>query len=613
MSKWKNKTTRAKRFVCIAIALMLVSMIGASLIQSSGGRVTVDEVTWVDTDGIRKNALLLVPDNATAETPAPAIVTSHGFLNNKEMQDLNYVELARRGYVVLAIDMASHGDSQIAAGVGNMMPSVWQGVLFLSNINYVDTTRIGVTGHSFGGFSSNFAVTMDNAAGTNLISAVLVNSMDPTYDSDSDGVFDNVYGNRDVGVIAGEYDEFGFNILDENGVKQPKPDYIHSAEAQSFLYYGTDRGDLPERKANVVYTEEIDGKEAMRVIYTHNIIHPWSHFSARSTKDTIDFFEQALGAPNPIASTNQIWQWKTVFNVVGIVGFVMFAINCAIALLATPFFQSVSNVDAQVTLSAPEYKGKKWWFWLSLVIGAIAGAVLYLPILLGTHSATYERTFLNQAAVRGVTTWAMVCGIITIIILLISNVINKQAPVDSVATGIKISPMKLWKTLLLAIVVVMASYAWVFIADYFFHVDFRIWVFAIKRFNPVFLFIAIPFMIMAAVFYIASSISVNCYNYRKIGGKEWTNTLILALFTVAPVLIITLMQYIYFYITGNLLFAVGESGLFIVWLFPLVAILPISVLVSRKIYKACGNPYLAGIINAIIVALISSANTCTFY
>lgn len=89
MSKWKNKTTMAKRFVCIAIALMLVSMIGASLIQSSGGRVTVDEVTWVDTDGIRKNALLLVPDNATAETPAPAIVTSHGFLNNKEMQDLN--------------------------------------------------------------------------------------------------------------------------------------------------------------------------------------------------------------------------------------------------------------------------------------------------------------------------------------------------------------------------------------------------------------------------------------------------------------------------------------------------------------------------------------------
>lgn len=299
-----DKTKRAQIFVCIAIVLMLISMIGASLIQTSGGRVKVDEVNWVDTDGIRKAALLLVPENATLETPAPAIVTSHGFLNNKEMQDLNYVELARRGYVVLAIDMASHGDSQIAPGVGNMMPSVWQGVLFLADIGYVDTTRIGVTGHSFGGFSSNFAVTMDNAAGTNLISAVLVNSMDPTYDSDSDGVFDNVYGSRDVGVVAGEYDEFGFNIFDENGVKQPKPDYIHSDEAQSFLYFGTDRGDEPEREANTVYTQEVDGQEAMRVIYTSNIIHPWSHFSARSTKSTIEFFEQALGAPNPIPATN---------------------------------------------------------------------------------------------------------------------------------------------------------------------------------------------------------------------------------------------------------------------------------------------------------------------
>lgn len=607
-----DKTKRAKIFVCIAIVLMLISMIGASLIQTSGGRVKVDEVNWVDTDGIRKTALLLVPENATVETPAPAIVTSHGFLNNKEMQDLNYVELARRGYVVLAIDMASHGDSQIAAGVANMMPSVWQGVLFLADIGYVDTARIGVTGHSFGGFSSNFAVTMDNAAGTNLISAVLVNSMDPTYDSDSDGVFDNVYGGRDVGVVAGEYDEFGFTILDENGVKQPKPDYIHSAEAQSFLYYGTDRGEQPEREANTVYTQEVDGQEAMRVIYTSNIIHPWSHFSARSTTSTIEFFEQALGAPNPIPATNQIWQWKTVFNVVGIVGFVMFAINCAIALLATPFFQSVSSLGTEQTLSAPAFKGKKWWFWVSLVISAVVGSVIYLPIMLATKSATYERTFLNQAAVRGVSTWAMACGVVTLVLLLATKAINKDAWADC-AAKVRITPVRLLKTVLLAITVVAASYAWVFIADYFFHVDFRIWVLAIKRFNPVYLFIAIPFMIMGSVFYIMSSISVNCFNYCKIGGKEWVNTLILALFTGAPAFILTLMQYIYFYQTGYLLFAVGESALFVVWLFPLVAILPISVLVSRKIYKACGNPYLAGVINAVIVALISSANTCTFY
>ena len=36
--------------------------------------------------------LLLVPETATAENPAPAIVVSHGWYNSREMQDLNYVE-----------------------------------------------------------------------------------------------------------------------------------------------------------------------------------------------------------------------------------------------------------------------------------------------------------------------------------------------------------------------------------------------------------------------------------------------------------------------------------------------------------------------------------------
>lgn len=301
-----------------------------------------------------------------------------------------------------------------------------------------------------------------------------------------------------------------------------------------------------------------------------------------------------------------------MFNVVGIVGFVMFAINCAIALLATPFFRSVSSLGADQTLTAPAFKGKKWWFWTSLVISAVVGSVIFLPIMLATKSATYERTFLNQAAVRGVSTWAMACGLVALVMLLVTKAVNKDAWAECIA-NVRITPARLFKTILLALTVVAASYAWVFIADYFFHVDFRIWVLAFKRFNPVFLLIAIPFMIMGSVFYVMSSISVNCFNYCKLGGKEWVNTLVLALFTGAPAFIITLMQYVYFYQTGNLLFAVGESALFVVWLFPLVAILPLSVLVSRKIYKASGNPYLPGIINAVIVALVSSANTCTFY
>ena len=165
---------RAKIWLCLGLALMLLSAIVVSSVQTSGGKVDMKELT-IETDrGYYMSAYLFVPDTATAETPAPAVVVSHGYLNNKEMTDANYVELSRRGFVVLAIDQPCHGDSEILEV--RDANGVYQGVLALSRMPFVDVERIGVTGHSMGGGSCNSAVTEDNASGNQLISAVLVHS-----------------------------------------------------------------------------------------------------------------------------------------------------------------------------------------------------------------------------------------------------------------------------------------------------------------------------------------------------------------------------------------------------------------------------------------------------
>ena len=72
---------------------------------------------------------------------------------------------------------------------------------------FVDAERIGVTGHSMGGMSCNAAIASDNAADEQVIAAVLLNCADATY-VDEDGNWANVYGNRDVGIMAAKYDEF---------------------------------------------------------------------------------------------------------------------------------------------------------------------------------------------------------------------------------------------------------------------------------------------------------------------------------------------------------------------------------------------------------------------
>ena len=102
---------RWQRWLAVGTILCLLSMLGAGLVQTGFGRTTVKNLSWETADGMKLNAMLLVPKGASAEDKRPAIVTTHGWYNTKEMQDLNYVEMARRGSVVLALDLYGHGNS----------------------------------------------------------------------------------------------------------------------------------------------------------------------------------------------------------------------------------------------------------------------------------------------------------------------------------------------------------------------------------------------------------------------------------------------------------------------------------------------------------------------
>ena len=591
---------RAKIWLCIGIALMLLSAIVVSAVQTSGGTVTMKEL-MIETDkGYNMSAYLMIPENATAESPAPAVVTSHGYLNNKEMQDANYVELARRGFVVLAIDQPCHGDSQVMA-IRNA-DGVYQGVLALSRMPFVDVNRIGITGHSMGGGSCNSAVAEDNENGTNLISAVLLNCADATY-KDTDGNFANIYGSRDVAILAAQYDEFFHMYTDESGVMRQAPYFMQGINSQSFLNFGVDPTGLEARTAYTVYTETIDGEEAVRVIYNPDIIHPWSHFSAKATTSVIEFFNMTLDAPNPLPGNDQVWQWKEAFNFVGLLGFVVFICSFSILMVYTPLFSVLRASEPVQPAKLADGKGKLW-FWLSLAAGALFSMLIYRWILkVGTSMSV------SQTEAMGLGLWSTLCGVFTILSMLVFYYCyGKKRGLDLDELGVKLPAKKFGLTVLLAVIVVVVSYGCVFVADYFFYADFRIWTLAIKAFEaPILKYL--PYALLFVTFYVASSVANNCFNYNEIGGKPWVNTIIVAVMTTLPALILPWIQYITYYSTGAMKWA--ESAMHILWLFPIVLILFGSVVISRVVYKATKNPYLPGLINAAIVGLLTITNTCT--
>lgn len=622
MEKVKKK---AKVMLCVSIVLMLISMIGVSLVQTGGGHVTVKRVYWESDVGIGISANLYIPDTASAENPAPAIVTSHGYLNNKGMQDSNSVELSRRGYVVLAVDQPGCGESDTADyagenGTGMNFVSVYQAVLQLSRLPYVDVERIGVTGHSMGGMSCNFAVMSDNENEEPLISAVLLNCIDAVYTdapftiggiaaSGAGGNYMNMYGSRDVGIIACKYDEFFHKRTMENGQRLDAPHYLeNNSDVQSFLHFGQDPTGLEERYAEQMYHEVIDGEEAARIIYYPSQIHPWSHFSKRSETATIEFFEEAFGAPNPIVSSSQVWQVKEALNLVGLVGFVLFIIAFATCMLQTPMFAELAAPEV-VTAVKTDKKGLIW-FAATVAISTLFSALTFQPVVAWGKNAPVA----EQVIIFGIALWAALSGLVSILMMYLSyRFYGKAAGVDLVDRGVKMPLKKLGKTILLAVIVIVVSYGCVFVADYFFLADFRIWNVGVKVFNADILRISLfPHALLFMVFYIAFSVSNNSFNFNQIGGKHsWANNLVLTLTALLPLLILLAAQYGTYFITGHQPFVDNGANMNYAQLWAFLMIIPGASVIDRMLYKVTKNPYLAGIITGVIVAIISSTNTTT--
>jgi dienelactone hydrolase len=607
----KEKLLKRNGFwLVLSLVLVLISAVGASLVQTDGGTVKVKEMYWETSTGVGLSALIFKPDSATAENKAPAIVVSHGRYNNKEMQEGNFVELARRGYVVISIDMYGHGDSDYTKIDTNATggTGMYDAVKLLADLPYVDADRIGVTGHSAGGFAVNYSVAIDNAADEQLIAAALLVSADPTY-ADADGNLVDVFGDRDAGVIAGQYDEFFFRVNGPTGPSNAPRDYIDTPNAQSFLNYGSEGGDV--RDADTVYT---DGG-GMRVIYTPAEIHPWAHFSAESVGYAVEFFEEALGAPEPIAPEAQLWQLREFFTALGLVGFGIFLVAFTRALLATRPFAALAAEQAPQILPATR-KGLAW-FWGGVVASVIISAVSF--VLVTVNPTVSGIGFFGAPPLHPqgppffIGVWAALNGIAGLIILAITyNAFSKKNGQTFRAAGVLPGWRKLFHTLGLAAVVVVSAYALVFIVDYFFTTDFRLWVLAIRAFEPDKLLIALPYLPFFLLYFVVNSILLNGFSRITLAGREWLNTAVLAVANALGPIIIIVIQYVTFFSTGLPVGGLGPfSAMYVIWLFPVVVILAAAAVISRKIYRSTGNPWLAGFINAAVVTLIAVSNSLT--
>lgn len=338
----------------LAMILVLVGSVFANMFNTSFYNVEVKDIK-LETDSYNGEltGLLYMPKTCDEENKCPLIITTHGYLNSKEMQDAPAVELSRRGYIVLALDMYDHGSStwDAPATFTFWQTALWDAAKVMYEKDYVlkdadGNGIIAVSGHSMGGFSSHLAVYFDeenyqamlNSSEPNVVDAahrkIAINlavgadfkrmEMPDSRTPEGMRVIKSheevlaMYAGRTSGTIAAHYDEFFF--LDRGKALEPGntsagydfpantvvyKDWVRTQTGQYYLGNGTNleagkeytAGEFYDvyLDANGAYTDEASATyHGQRVVYTPSGTHPWNHFSTEVTNNMIEFYTEAF-------------------------------------------------------------------------------------------------------------------------------------------------------------------------------------------------------------------------------------------------------------------------------------------------------------------------------
>ncbi len=385
------------KLILLSIILIFIGSILAHMFNTSFYSVEVKRINFETETGML-SGLLYLPKGAGPDDPRPTIITTHGYLNSAEMQDASAIEMSRRGYVVLALDMYDHGHSinktnyEPSKSFFSFWPTaIYDAVQYMYEQDYVlkdseGNGIIAVAGHSMGGFSSTVAMVKDEQdfmkTGIRKILAGLTMGSDYSWSSYL-GINSNVafgaYGPRTVGMIAAHYDEFFFDSeASRTGKTVVFKDYINKLEGRAFL------GNPENPIEGLMYTLENGGR---RVIYEPWEIHPWNHFSFETTRYQITFYTEAFKdyiSPNQgnvgLGPENQRWMLKEYSEFLALIGFFLLFVPLIMALMKLPVF-SKAKTPSDLVVKAPKNKVTKTVYWIVFILGA-AFPALFFPTLM---------------------------------------------------------------------------------------------------------------------------------------------------------------------------------------------------------------------------------------
>jgi pimeloyl-ACP methyl ester carboxylesterase len=469
--------------------MILVGGLVANTAQTAGGHIRVESVRFVDQTGLIQTGLLYIPQNATAKTPACGVVTIHGYINSVDTMDGYSIEMARRGCVVLDANQTGQGTSQPPA-----FADEFGGPAALAFINTLPIVRhgdIGLIGHSMGGWASVLAAA---SAPKDYRSVVLVSSSVST-----PGV-EPIPGTptfpRNIMVDEASYSEFSQLMWAE-----PKGSLFPESTRMQTLF-GTHQPIVPGK----VYGSLSAGTG--RELLLQGVDHPAMTIDPSSVAHAVAWMQDTLTGVQSTPAGNQIWYWDEVGCLIALVGVGVFLFGVAGELLKLPYF-------ATVVRSQPEnraMRGLPWWLGAAILVG-LGPVTFYWLQEWGTNTFP-AGPYLPQTITSGVAAWAVGGAIIGMILFLVWHFTTKKDRRGSLHTyGLtepdgRLDRSLIWRSVLLGLSVVVATYVAVYIFEWAWNSDVRFWIFNIKPVNYTHMKIVLDYLWPFLLYFVALSIIV---------------------------------------------------------------------------------------------------------
>ena len=570
----REKKLDKKLLVAILALIILTAGFGiAKYAETGGGTVRVDRIEFVTNDGYEMSAKMYIPDNATPETPAPGILGLPG--GNASLENLSGVciELARRGYVVMAVDPYTIGRSDVVT-----RPDVGSrgAMAYLKELAFVDETRMGAVGHSAGSGRAKYAVTTDDDA------AQVAEGMKAVMYLGA-GTF-NLEG-INMGIFIGSWD---------NTYGQGKSSPRDIATAAPF----TEQLGVSEIEMGNWYGNTEDGTG--RILYTGNSGHATALVLKTPILDTVAFFEKAL-APALLQAEGTIYGLKELGTSLAMVGALMMLFPMISFLLERRFFQSIKRPMPEPVsgVNAPFL----FYFIMPAIINTL---ICKWAIYNGQTILGHVKNILRINNTNGFVFWFGCSALLTVVILAIRFKWDKNINKERILTHAKTTWPNFFKSLLLGFLAVLVVYGLVQAGETFFGLSPRLWKVQINVLNDtrwgLFLTYFPLYLLFFGIFNFSQTIGLKLRNQ-----SEGRFTFLVWLSSTIPAAAFLIFTYGKLFLTGYTAITNVQMSRANSTLLNCILTYLITCKVTTYCYKKTGGFHTGAVINAVIMTWVAVA------